>query len=61
MEKPEYLTMNELTEMMSYYGERYNNNCGNVEEFLILTRIVSGLQREYFDRRDAEEISVVYS
>ena len=55
MEKPEYLTMDELTEMMSYYGERYNNNCGNVEEFLILTRIVSGLQREYFDRRNAEE------
>ena len=55
MEKQDYLTMDELTEMMSYYGERYNNNCGNVEEFLILTRIVSGLQREYLDRRDAVE------
>lgn len=55
MEKPEYLSMNELTQRMAYYGHRYNNNCANVEEFLILTRIVSGLQREYIDRRNAEE------
>ena len=60
MKKPEYISMNVLTHMMSYYGDKYNKNCDSVEEFEFLTHILTVLQKEYINRQDTGEWRLTY-